>query len=152
MPPGATRRILTLTSWEEAIDRVVAGPERKSRIISQREKEITAYHESGHALVGHVLPHQDKVHKISIVARGTMGGYTRYLPEEDRYTWTKSQFKDMLSSLMGGLMTERPCLRRVHHGPGQRHRAGYKYRPTDDHRVRHERRSWGPAPLGVKKR
>ncbi len=109
---------IDLDELEEAIDRVVAGPERKSRIISQREKEITAYHESGHALVGHVLPHQDKVHKISIVARGTMGGYTRYLPEEDRYTWTKSQFKDMLSSLMGGLMTERLVFGESTTGPG----------------------------------
>jgi cell division protease FtsH len=87
---------------EEAVDRVIAGPERKSKKISQREKEIIAYHEAGHALVAKMLPHADPVHKISIVARGTMGGYTRLLPTEDRYLGTRSQFYDILATTLAG--------------------------------------------------
>ncbi|MCX2727393.1 ATP-dependent zinc metalloprotease FtsH [Thermomicrobium sp. 4228-Ro] len=90
----------------EAIDRVVAGPERKSRRISEREKLMTAYHEAGHALVARMLPHADPVHKVSIVARGMMGGYTRVLPEEDRFFWTKKQFEAQLAVFMAGLVAE----------------------------------------------
>ena len=90
----------------EAIDRVVAGPERKSRVISEHEKELTAYHEAGHALVARMSPHADITHKISIVARGAMGGYTRFLPEEERYLGTKDHFKAMLGMAMGGRVAE----------------------------------------------
>jgi cell division protease FtsH len=90
----------------EAIDRVIAGPERKSRVISQHEKAITAYHESGHALVANMLPDADPTHKISIVARGTMGGYTRFLPDEERHLQSKKQFQAMLAVAMGGRMAE----------------------------------------------
>ena len=95
-----------MIDFEEAIERVIAGPERKSRVISQREKEMTAYHEAGHALVAWNLPHADRVHKISIVSRGNMGGHTTLLPEEDRYLWTKNQFQDMLGVMMGGRVAE----------------------------------------------
>ncbi len=95
-----------MPEFEEAVERVVAGPERKSRVISAREKEMTAYHEAGHALVAFTLPHADKVHKISIVSRGNMGGHTTLLPEEDRYLWTKNQFQDMLAVTMGGRVAE----------------------------------------------
>ena len=91
-----------MPEFEEAVERVIAGPERKSRVINEREKEMTAYHEAGHALVAWSLPHADKVHKISIVARGAMGGHTTLLPEEDRYLWTKNQFEDMIAVTMGG--------------------------------------------------
>jgi cell division protease FtsH len=91
---------------EESIDRVVAGPERKSRRISPKEKAITAYHESGHALVAKKLPNADPVHKISIVARGMTLGHTRQLPTEDRYMLTRAQFKDMLATLLGGHTAE----------------------------------------------
>jgi cell division protease FtsH len=90
----------------EAIDRVIAGPQRKSRVISEREKLMTAYHEAGHALAARMLAHADPVHKVSIVARGMMGGYTRVLPEEDRFFWTKAQFEDMLAYFMGGHVAE----------------------------------------------
>ncbi|HUZ01977.1 MAG TPA: ATP-dependent zinc metalloprotease FtsH [Thermomicrobiaceae bacterium] len=90
----------------EAIDRVIAGPERKSRVISEREKLMTAYHEAGHALVARMLPYADPVHKVSIVARGMMGGYTRVLPEEDRFFWTKKQFENQLAVFMGGHVAE----------------------------------------------
>ncbi|MBV8083912.1 MAG: ATP-dependent zinc metalloprotease FtsH [Chloroflexi bacterium] len=100
------KKAIFMPEMEEAIDRVVAGPERKSRIISEREKAITAYHEVGHALVARALPNCDPVHKLSIVARGMMGGYTRFLPTEDRYLWTKSQFEDNLASFLGGYSSE----------------------------------------------
>ena len=101
-----SKKAISMVEFEEAVDRVIAGPERKSRIIGQKEREMTAYHESGHALVAWKLPHADKVHKISIVPRGTMGGYTRLLPEDDRYLWTKEQFEDMLATALGGRTAE----------------------------------------------
>src|SRR5579883_1061782 len=100
------KKAISLAELEEAIDRVIAGPERKSRIMSDREKAITAYHEAGHALVGRMLKNHDPVHKVSIIARGMMGGYTRFLPAEDRYFWTKSQFEDMIAAALGGHVAE----------------------------------------------
>ncbi len=97
---------IAMPEFEEAVERVIAGPERKSRVISTREKEMTAYHEAGHALVAWSLPHADRVHKISIVSRGAMGGHTTLLPEEDRYLWTMNQFQDMLAVTMGGRVAE----------------------------------------------
>jgi hypothetical protein len=78
------KKTVGMAEMEEAIDRLIAGPEKKSRVISQKERELAAYHEAGHALVAKSLPNADPVHKISIVARGMMGGYTRLLPTEDR--------------------------------------------------------------------
>src|SRR5687767_6132280 len=100
------KKTIGMNEMEEAIDRVIAGPERKSRIMSDREKAITAYHEAGHAVVGRMLKHHDPVHKISIIARGMMGGYTRFLPAEDRYFWTRSQFEDMIAAALGGHVAE----------------------------------------------
>ncbi|MDA0733494.1 MAG: ATP-dependent zinc metalloprotease FtsH [Chloroflexi bacterium] len=97
---------INMPEFEEAVERVIAGPQRKSRVINPREKEMTAYHEAGHALVAWSLPHADKVHKISIISRGQMGGHTTLLPEEDRYLWTKNQFEDMLAVTMGGRVAE----------------------------------------------
>ncbi len=102
----ANKKAINLNEFQEAVDRVMAGPERRSRLISARQKEVTAYHEAGHALVGWSLPHADKVHKISIISRGTMGGYTRFLPAEDRVLWTRAQFKDMMTTAMGGRVAE----------------------------------------------
>ena len=102
----ANKKSIHMSEFEEAVDRIIAGPERKSRLISPREKEMTAYHEAGHALVAHTLPHADRVHKISIVSRGNMGGHTALLPDEDRYLWTKNQFYDMLAVMMGGRVAE----------------------------------------------
>lgn len=100
------KRRIDMNELEEAIDRVIAGPARKSRIISEREKAITAYHEVGHALVARVLPNTDPVHKVSIVARGQAGGFTMLLPTEDRYLWSKAQFEDMLAYALGGHVAE----------------------------------------------
>ncbi|MBM3154644.1 MAG: ATP-dependent metallopeptidase FtsH/Yme1/Tma family protein [Chloroflexi bacterium] len=91
---------------EESIDRVIAGPEKKGRVISQKEKEIIAHHETGHALAAKMLPNADPVHKISIVARGMMGGWTRFLPTEDRHLWTVSQFEDRLVVSLAGRAAE----------------------------------------------
>jgi len=100
------KRKVGMSELEEAIDRVVAGPARKSRIISEREKAITAYHEVGHALVARMLPNTDPVHKVSIVARGQAGGFTMLLPTEDRYLWSKPQFEDTLAYALGGHVAE----------------------------------------------
>ena len=100
------KKAIEMQELEESIDRVIAGPERKSRKINPKEKEITAYHEAGHALVAKMLPNADPVHKISIVARGMSLGHTRLLPTEDRYLTTRSQLKDRLATLLGGLTAE----------------------------------------------
>ena len=100
------KSIIGPEEFAESIDRVIAGPERKSRVISQKEKELTAYHEAGHALVGHMLPHADPVSKISIVARGQMGGYTRFVPKEDRSLITKRQLEARLAYALGGRAAE----------------------------------------------
>ena len=100
------KRRIGMSELEEAIDRVIAGPARKSRIISEREKAITAYHEVGHALVARMLPNTDPVHKVSIVARGQAGGFTMLLPTEDRYLWSKPQFEDTLAYALGGHVAE----------------------------------------------
>ncbi len=102
----ANKKAIFMDEFEEAVERIIAGPERKSRVISAREKEMTAYHEAGHALAAWILPHADRVHKISIVARGAMGGHTSLLPDEDRYLWTKNQFLDMLVVTMSGRVAE----------------------------------------------
>ena len=97
---------ISLQDLEEAIDRVIAGPAKKSREVNEKEREIIAYHEAGHALVASSLPEADLVHKVSIVARGATGGYTKLLPDEDRGLWTRSQFEAMLAVMMGGQMAE----------------------------------------------
>ena len=105
----AARRNSTVVSpadVEEAIDRVIAGPERKGRLLSQEEKAITAYHESGHAVVAYYMPHLDPIHKVTIVARGQSGGHTTLLPTADRHLWTKSQMTEMLALAMGGMAAE----------------------------------------------
>ncbi len=91
---------------EEAVDRVIAGPQRKSRVMSEHEKRVTAYHEIGHALVAHLLRRADPVYKVTILPRGQMGGYTRFLPAEDRHLYSKSQFEDQLVVAMGGHAAE----------------------------------------------
>ncbi|MDY6834298.1 MAG: ATP-dependent zinc metalloprotease FtsH, partial [Chloroflexota bacterium] len=100
------KKSVGMPELEEAIDRVLAGPEKRSRVIVQKEKEITAYHESGHALVARMLANADPVHKVSIIARGLAAGYTRLLPSEERYLWTQSQFNDMIAVTLAGHASE----------------------------------------------
>ena len=107
------KKDIGMGEMEEAADRVIAGPERKSRVISQHQKEVTAYHEAGHALVAHYSPHADPVHKVSIISRGQMGGYTRMLPSEDRFLYGQNQFVDMLAVALGGRAAEDITFREV---------------------------------------
>lgn len=91
----------------ESVEKVLLGPERKNRVISEKEKEMTAYHEAGHALVGHFLPECDPVRKVSIISRGQAGGYTLKMPSEDKRYHTFAQFKDELAMMLGGYVTEK---------------------------------------------
>ena len=111
------KKRLGMAEFNEAIDRVIAGPERKSRVISPKEKEIIAFHESGHALVARMLPNADPVYKVTIVSRGMSGGFTRFLPEEDRHLKTRSQFQDTLAATLGGHVAEELVLGEMTTGP-----------------------------------
>ena len=100
------RRSISTPELQEAIERVIAGPERRSRLISPKEKEIVAYHEAGHAVAMHLLPNHDPVHKVTIVPRGMAGGYTMSLPEEESNLATREKFRDQLVALLGGRVAE----------------------------------------------
>jgi cell division protease FtsH len=100
------KKTVDMGAMEEAIDRVIAGPERKSRVMSEKEKRVIAYHEGGHALVGHVLPNADPVHKVSIIARGRALGWTLSLPLEDKHLQTRSELRDELAVLLAGRTAE----------------------------------------------
>ena len=99
------KKLIGPDEFEEAIDRVIAGPERKSRVVTQQDKEVTAYHEAGHALVAHKTEHADPVHKITIIPRGIAGGYTRFLPPERRMA-SRDQLKAWMRVAMGGRVAE----------------------------------------------
>ena len=101
------RQEVTMADFEHAIDKVIAGPERKSRIITEKEKEIIAFHEVGHALVARVLPHADPVHKVTIVSRGMALGLTMTLPQEDRVLTSRSQLLDRITMMLGGQVAEK---------------------------------------------
>ncbi len=100
------KRRIGMAEFQEAIERVIAGPERRSRVISEEEREVFAYHEAGHAVVAHVLPRCDPVRKISIVARGMAGGYTLTMPEEDHYIMQRSKMEDEMAKMLGGRAAE----------------------------------------------
>ncbi|MBT9170356.1 MAG: ATP-dependent zinc metalloprotease FtsH [Actinobacteria bacterium] len=100
------KKKVSMSELEQAIERVIAGPERKTRVMSQKEKNIVAYHEAGHALIAHYLPHTNPVHKISIVSRGRALGYTITLPTEDKYLVSRSELYDNLAQLLGGRVAE----------------------------------------------
>ena len=100
------RKLIDMDTMEESIDRVMAGPERKTRVMSEKEKKIIAYHEGGHALVAHALPNSDPVHKVTILPRGRALGYTMTLPMEDKFLTTRSEMNDQLAMLLGGRTAE----------------------------------------------
>lgn len=110
------KKRVEMPEMEESVERVVAGPERKSKVISDKEKKLTAFHEAGHALVGMMLTHTDPVHKVSIIPRGRAGGYTLMLPKEDRYYATKSELLDQLKTLLGGRVAEAVVLGEISTG------------------------------------
>ena len=99
-------KVITVQALDEAIDRVMAGPQRTTRLMTEEERRITAYHEGGHALVAHALPNTDPVHKITIMPRGRALGYTMILPDEDRYATTRNQMLDQLAYSLGGRAAE----------------------------------------------
>src|SRR5207244_11559243 len=100
------KKVVEQEELEEGIMRVIAGPEKRTRLFSEEARKITAYHEMGHALVGHYLEHTDEVHKISITSPGAALGYTISLPREDRYLTTKSSLMDQLAAILGGRAAE----------------------------------------------
>jgi cell division protease FtsH len=100
------KKLIDNRALDEAIDRVVAGPQKKTRLMSEHEKKITAYHEGGHALVAHALPNTDPVHKVTILPRGRALGYTMVLPDEDKYSTTRNELLDQLAYAMGGRAAE----------------------------------------------
>ncbi len=101
-----SKRAISMKEIEEAVDRVMAGPERKSRVMDEEERRLIAYHEGGHALVAHILPNTDEVHKITVIPRGRALGYTLTLPEQDKFLMTREQMRDELAMLMGGRVAE----------------------------------------------
>jgi cell division protease FtsH len=110
------RKRIGMEELEESIERVVAGPERKSKVISERDKKLTAYHEAGHALIGLLLPNADPVHKVSIIPRGRAGGYTLMLPKEERNYATRSELREQLRTLLGGRVAEALVLEEISTG------------------------------------
>ncbi len=112
------KKAIEMEDFQESVERVIAGPERKSRLISEEEKNIIAYHEAGHALVMHHLPKADPVHKVSIVSRGLALGYTLHLPEDDRYLQASAKFKDEIAGLLAGRASEALVLGDVTTGAG----------------------------------
>jgi cell division protease FtsH len=110
------KRLIETTDIDEAIDRVMAGPAKTSRVMSEHERKLVAYHEAGHAVVGYHLEHADEVHKVTIVPRGMAGGYTVMLPKEDRYFMTRSEMYDKISGLLGGRVAEEIVLNEISTG------------------------------------
>ena len=111
------KKIITMSEFEEAVDRVIAGPERKSRLITVKEKRVTAYHEGGHTILAHFLKHHDPPHKVTIVSRGMAGGYTRFLPEEESHYNTPTMFRERLVSALGGHAAEELIFGEASTGP-----------------------------------
>jgi cell division protease FtsH len=110
------QKMITMDDCEEAIERVIAGPERKSRIMSEKERELTAFHEAGHALVGHYMPTVDPIHKVSIIPRGRAGGYTLALPLEDKNYATRTELMENVVFLLGGRVAEAIALQEISTG------------------------------------
>lgn len=135
------KKQITGQELKESIEKVILGPERKSRVVNQKEKEIVAYHEAGHALIAALLPNADPVQKVSIIARGQAGGYTLSAPTEDRHLHSKAYFIDELATLLGGHMSEKLYCGDVTTGPS-----------NDLERATHMARAmvtrYGMSPLG----
>ncbi|MHB8625706.1 MAG: ATP-dependent zinc metalloprotease FtsH [Aggregatilineales bacterium] len=110
------KKAISMRDFQESMERVVAGPERRSRIITLEERRVIAFHEAGHAIVMHNLTHADPVHKITIVARGQAGGYTMSLPADDRTLMTQAQFEDEIAALLGGRVAEEMTFNSVTNG------------------------------------
>lgn len=112
----SNKKKINMTDLEEAIDRVLLGPEKKKRVMTQEDKEVFAYHEAGHAVVAYYLPHGDPVHKVTIIGRGMAGGYTMMLPEVERFVMSKSKLLDELTDLLGGRAAEQIAFNEISTG------------------------------------
>ncbi|HHW44340.1 ATP-dependent zinc metalloprotease FtsH [Desulfofundulus thermobenzoicus] len=112
----SNKNMIGMQDLENSIERVIAGPEKKSKVISDPEKKLVSYHEAGHAVVGYLLPNTDPVHKVSIIPRGRAGGYTLLLPKEDRYYMTRSMLLDQVTMLLGGRVAEALVLKEISTG------------------------------------
>ena len=110
------KKRIEMNELEESVERVMAGPERKSKVVSEKDRRLTAYHEAGHALIGILVPHADPVHKVSIIPRGRAGGYTLMLPKEDRNYATRSELLDQLKVMLGGRVAEAIVLKEISTG------------------------------------
>ena len=107
------KKTIDMAEFQEAIERVIAGPERKSRVITDEEKQVVAYHEAGHALAAAKTPEADKVRKVTIIPRGMAGGYTLILPDEDRYLTNRTKFEAELVTMLGGRAAEETVFERI---------------------------------------
>jgi len=110
--------LIEMEDFEEAKDKILMGKERKSMILSDEEKKLTAYHEAGHALLASLLPHADPIHKVTIIPRGLALGVTQQLPEDDRYTYTREYLEDQITVLLGGRASEEIMLGKITTGAG----------------------------------
>ena len=147
----ADRKTVTQADLQEAIERVVAGLEKRSRVLAEDEKRIVAYHEVGHAIVGHLVPGGSKVAKISIVPRGMSAlGYTLQLPTEDRFLNSKEDLQGQITTLLGGRSAEEIVFGEDHHRCGQRSATGHGHRRADGEHLRHEHVCWVHWPTTVR--
>ena len=137
------QKFVTMRDFESSKDKVLMGAERKSMIITDEEKKITAFHEGGHALLAALLPHADPLHKVTIIPRGMALGVTQQLPTEERHNWTREQLEDRIAVVHGRPHRRGADLRPDHHRRPERHRAGHRDGPQDGLRVGHERVPWG---------
>ena len=145
----SNRREITMDELEEGIMRVIAGPEKKTRVMSEKERLITAYHEMGHAIVGHLLPNTDPVHKISIISRGQALGYTISLPTEDKFLTSRAELLDTMAMTLGGRAAEEIVFGEITTGRVERPREGDRDREADGHALRHVR---APRPPRLRPR
>lgn len=113
MAARKNKKVIGKHEFDEALEKVLLGPERKNKLLSEKEKEVTAYHEAGHAVVSHVLPNADPVHKVSIISRGMALGYTWNMPERDRLLHSREQFMDEIASMLGGRVAEQLTFKEI---------------------------------------
>ena len=135
------KREVTQVELEEGIMRVIAGPEKKTRVMSEKERLITAYHEMGHALVGHFLEHSDPVHKISIISRGQALGYTISMPQEDKFLTTRAELTDSMAMTLGGRAAEEIVFGEITTGASNDLEKVTQHGEGDGHALRHERQA-----------
>ena len=138
-PRATARSSSSMQDFESPKDKVLMGAERKSMIITDEEKSITAYHEAGHALVAALVPDADPLHKVTIIPRGMALGVTQQLPSEERHNWSKEQLEARIAVCMGGRIAEELTFSADHHRRAERHRAGDRAGAQDGLRVGHER-------------